>query len=176
MSENLEVEGTLSDFEKGKSGKKQDGTPFTRYVYEITKPDGNKFKCSGFIPPGEFVEEYVIVTYVTKEDGEKTYNNVKNIVEGVPKDNAVPAPQAPQKSSKPEQSESEPDWDKINGVKDEKILFARCSNQAHMSLLGLAIKRASSILDFEGIYKEGFSRVFDVIYEENIKKRKEKGG
>ena len=192
MADNLEVEGILSGFEKGKSGFKADGvTPYTNYKYNITKPDGTKFTCGGFLSPAPFIEKYVIVTYVKKVDGEKTYHNVKNIVEGVPKQNpaqqvATPptgtsqpaAPAQPQETTEESQGQAaqeavEETKAKINGEFNGSF-FGMISNQTIKMILEKdKTKQANINLDEFKIIWNG---VFDKLWKLNVDKITEKGG
>ncbi len=173
MAENEQIEGTLTGFEKGKSGMKSDGvTPYTNYKYEITKPDGNKFTCGGFIPPAQFIEKYVIVTYVKKVDGEKTYHNVKNIVEGVPTNapamtpaQQVAAPHIGTQQPTPFNQPTTPPKELFNAP-----FFGMISNQTIRMITIMKEKLTKE--SFEIIWNEVFERLWKL----NVDKRKEKGG
>lgn len=134
--------------------------PWMLYKYNIDK----KF-CSGFVNQSSFMGKYVIVTYKESpnpKNANSPYKNVVNIVEGIDKkDTTDTTKQA--NVAEPVAQQNAPDWDKINSEKQQAILFGMCSNQAVQLIIGK-----------DGDYKASFSEVFDTVWEENIKKRKEK--
>ncbi len=143
MSEEvLKANGRLDLFEIAKrkdgtpiTGKKADGTPYTNYKYKI----GGKY-FSGFKKLSEFdtpveLGDYVIVAYKeapNQKNKDKPYKNIINITKAKePTDEVTPEEMKEENKKVNMQHVGEPTtpdseeerWDKINAVKDQKILF-----------------------------------------------------
>ncbi len=147
-------------------GKKKDGSDYTMYKYKI----GGKF-FSGFKDVEEYElkrGDYCIVTYkeAPNPKGGTPYKNIVNIVGGV-------SPAEVEETNE-KYNVTEPGTKDISKgaiveprkLAEDPAFFGMVSNQA--------IKWILKKPDMK--YQESFSKVFDIIWEENLKKRKEKLG
>ena len=162
--ENLETKGRIDSCSIATrpdgseiKGKKKDGSDYTMYKYKI----GGKF-FSGFKDVEEYElkrGDYCIVTYkeAPNPKGGANYKNIVNIVGGV---SPAEVEETNEKYNVTEPGKVEPQ------KHEDPAFFGMVSNQA--------IKWILKKPDMK--YQESFSKVFDIIWEENLKKRKEKLG
>ena len=166
MSEILKAEGKLEEVSETSAGTKKDRTEWTRYKYKV-----NGRYYSGFIDvkkldPPQKIGDTVILAYTESPNpsGTHPYKNVKAITPTV---------------SNEELKESNEEYNvKDVGVPlkefnyNDGAFFGMCSNQAMAFIMQKQKLNSPGEKDWN--YQDKFSKIFDIIWEENLKKRKEK--
>jgi len=143
----MKINGILESFEVKDTGKRNDGTEWTRYSYKI---NGKYF--SGFEDPTSFLKKSVEVEYTEKENpGKQPYKNVQSIKE----------------------LEGEAEVLAENNYVEEKnqYLFGQVFNKTCDFINAKIISG-----DKEASYKDDFEKSFSYLWEIGLKKRKEKLG
>lgn len=174
--ETLQHEGTLDSMNKGPSGTKQNGDPWQIWKYEI---GGKVF--SSFDGPKKLkliMQDYYIVAYVEKENAkhpESPHKNITNVTPGVKpeitEEEVKEGPGLVEEPEKPKAIDSEEErWDKINAVKDKKIMFGQVLNLT----MGWIMNERRIEQSPKVTLDTHFDKMFDHIWKLATEKRKEK--
>ena len=152
----MELKGKLNSYSVVKTGVK-DGKEWTLYKYKLNTVAGER-TLSGFLDPKPYLNKIVIMDYTESENPDPKfppYKNVSNITEDVAT----------------KESDQQYNISPVGTTKETEspAFFGMVSNQAMNYILAKMEKEDYS-------YQKNFSLIFDIIWEENIKKRKEKLG
>lgn len=167
----MQANGKIESCEIGKSGEKQDGTPYTLWKYKIS---GRYY--SGFDDLDSYevkVGDQVIVAYKEEpnpNNADRPYKNIINITRA--KDKGLEAPGEkiePVATPLPKPKADEPNWDEINLRKQNNITLGRIFNKTIDWIIAeRALVGKGYTLD------ENFDKVFEHLWKKELEKRKEK--
>ncbi len=175
MSEILKAEGKIEEISEVGSGVKKDGTPWTRYKYKI----GNRY-YAGFIDlkktePPQKIGDTVIVAYseTPNPNGTNPYKNVRNVTPTVSNEELKESNEAvnlvPVGTEQKAITEEER-WEKINAIKDRKIMFGQVLNKT----MDWIMNERRITQTPEVTLDKNFNSMFDHIWKLATEKRKEK--
>jgi len=166
----LNAEGKIESVELAKEGTGSKG-PWKLWKYKI----GGKF-YSGFVSLEEYklkLGDYCIVAYKEKANEDpkkKPYKNIVNLTETVSQEEMVEEDKkVGMVPMNPDTCEEEPKTDYNFGA-----FFGMVSNQTMQFIIHQLKLNPSPEGQLNWSYQKKFSQVFEIIWEENIKKRKEK--
>ena len=177
-----EIEGKLVGFTVGKSGNRKNGSEYTNYRYEL-EIDGKKKTMSGFIDPKELVGKFLIVSYEINQVGDKTYNNVKNIVEGVSKEELKEEDKKVNLVDVGEPTTQQPDYEERQSRIQDNITKGMTFNKTvdwiiatrKLALKGLLRDKDRKLIPAKDYpLSEHFDTVYDFLLKKATEKRKEK--
>jgi len=152
-----QLEGKLVNISIASEGTKKDGTHYTFFKIKVKTTEGER-TVGTFQDITNLMNKYIIVTYTEAENPknpEFPFKNAINIIEGVsPAEHREANATYNLKEIGEENIEEE--------LKNNGSFFGMVSNQ---SIEWIIAKKL--------VYQESFSKTFDTIWNENVKKRKE---